>query len=58
MKEVVLQIPTLDSEQNIEIDVKINAEKKPQVQGRDRRLETDETLVEDRMLFFAGHQGA
>jgi len=25
MREVVLQIPTLDSEQNIEIEVRINA---------------------------------
>ena len=28
MKEIVLQIPTLDSEQNIEIDVKINGKKR------------------------------
>lgn len=28
MKEVVIQIPTLDAEQNIEIDVKINGRKK------------------------------
>ena len=28
MKEVVLQIPTLDAEQNVEIDVKINGRKK------------------------------
>ena len=50
MKEVVLQIPTLDAEQNIEIEVKIN--------GRTRSLkyrveivglETEETLVEDRI---------
>jgi len=49
MKEVVLQIPTLDAEQNIEIEVKIN--------GRTRSLkyrveivglETEDTLVEDR----------
>jgi hypothetical protein len=50
MKEVVLQIPTLDSEQNIEIDVKINGKKKTlkyrvEIVG----LETDETLVEDRI---------
>lgn len=28
MKEVVLYIPTLDAEQNVEIDVKINGRKK------------------------------
>ena len=28
MKEIVLQIPTLESEQNIEIDVKINGKKR------------------------------
>ncbi len=28
MKEIVLQIPTLENEQNIEIDVKINGRKK------------------------------
>ena len=28
MREVVLQIPTLDAEQNIEIDVKINGRRK------------------------------
>ena len=28
MREVVIQIPTLDAEQNIEIDVKINGRKK------------------------------
>ncbi|MEE9441908.1 MAG: hypothetical protein V3V99_04500 [candidate division Zixibacteria bacterium] len=28
MKEVVIQIPTLDAEQNIEIDVKINGRKR------------------------------
>ena len=50
MREVVLQIPTLDAEQNIEIEVRIN--------GRTRSLkyrveivglETEETLVEDRI---------
>ncbi len=51
MREVVVQIPTLDSEQNIEIEVKIN--------GRKRMLRyrveivgssSDEsTLVEDRV---------
>jgi len=50
MKEVVLQIPTLDSEQNIEIDVKINGKKRTlkyrvEIVG----LETDETIVEDRI---------
>ena len=28
MREIVLQIPTLESEQNIEIDVKINGKKR------------------------------
>lgn len=28
MKEIVLQIPTLDAEQNVEIDVKINGRKR------------------------------
>jgi hypothetical protein len=28
MREVVLQIPTLDSEQNVEIEVKINGKKR------------------------------
>jgi hypothetical protein len=50
MREVVLQIPTLDSEQNIEIDVKINGRKRTlkyrvEIVG----LETEETLVEDRI---------
>ncbi len=29
MREVVLQIPTLEAEQNIDIDVKINGKKRP-----------------------------
>ena len=50
MREVVLQIPTLDSEQNIEIEVKIN--------GRKRMLRyrveivgsaDEDTVVEDRV---------
>ncbi len=50
MREVVVQIPTLDSEQNIEIEVKIN--------GRKRMLRyrveivgssDDSTLIEDRV---------
>jgi hypothetical protein len=50
MKEIVLQIPTLDTEQNIEIDVKINGKKRilkyrVEIVG----LETDETIVEDRI---------
>ncbi len=50
MREIVLQIPTLDTEQNVEIDVKINGKKKTlkyrvEIVG----LETDETLVEDRI---------
>jgi hypothetical protein len=50
MREVVLQIPTLDSEQNIEIDVKINGKKRTlkyrvEIVG----LETEDTIVEDRI---------
>jgi hypothetical protein len=50
LREVVLQIPTLDTEQNIEIDVKINGKKRTlkyrvEIVG----LETDETIVEDRI---------
>ncbi|MBE0711731.1 MAG: hypothetical protein MUQ25_10630 [Candidatus Aminicenantes bacterium] len=50
MREVVLQIPTLDTEQNIEIDVKINGKKRTlkyrvEIVG----FETDETIVEDRI---------
>jgi hypothetical protein len=50
VREVVLQIPTLDTEQNIEIDVKINGKKRTlkyrvEIVG----LETDETIVEDRI---------
>jgi hypothetical protein len=29
MREVVLQIPTFEAEQNIDIDVKINGKRKP-----------------------------
>jgi hypothetical protein len=48
MREIVLQIPTLDSEQNVEIDVKINGKKRTlkyrvEIVG----LESDETIVED-----------
>ncbi len=50
MREVVLQIPTLDSEQNIEIEVKINGKKRTlryrvEIVG----FETAETVVEDRV---------
>ncbi len=50
MREIVLQIPTLDSEQNVEIDVKINGKKRTlkyrvEIVG----LETEETIVEDRI---------
>jgi hypothetical protein len=50
LREVVLQIPTLDTEQNIEIDVKINGKKRTlkyrvEIVG----FETDETIVEDRI---------
>jgi hypothetical protein len=50
LREVVLQIPTLDTEQNIEIDVKINGKKRTlkyrvEIVG----LETEETIVEDRI---------
>ena len=48
MREIVLQIPTLDSEQNVEIDVKINGKKRTlkyrvEIVG----LDSDETIVED-----------
>jgi len=50
MREVVLQIPTLDTEQNIEIEVKINGKKRTlryrvEIVG----LADDETMVEDRV---------
>jgi hypothetical protein len=50
MREVVLQIPTLDTEQNIEIEVRINGKKRTlryrvEIVG----LATDETVVEDRV---------
>jgi hypothetical protein len=50
MREVVLQIPTLDTEQNIEIEVKINGKKRTlryrvEIVG----FETAETVVEDRV---------
>jgi len=50
MREVVLQIPTLDSEQNIEIEVKINGKKRTlryrvEIIG----LADDATVVEDRV---------
>jgi hypothetical protein len=50
MREVVLQIPTLDSEQNIEIEVKINGKKRTlryrvEIVG----LADDATVVEDRV---------
>ena len=50
MREVVIQIPTVDAEQNIEIDVKINGRKrtmKYRVEIVD--WETDETIKEDRV---------
>ncbi len=48
MREIVLQIPTLDTEQNVEIDVKINGKKKTlkyrvEIVG----LESDDTIEED-----------
>jgi len=50
MREVVLQIPTLDTEQNIEIEVKINGKKRTlryrvEIVG----LADDATIVEDRV---------
>jgi hypothetical protein len=50
MREVSLQIPTLESEQNIEIEVRINGKKRTlhyrvEIVG----LETDDTLKEDRV---------
>jgi hypothetical protein len=50
MREVVLQIPTLDSEQNIEIEVKVNGRKRTlryrvEIIG----LMDDATVVEDRV---------
>jgi hypothetical protein len=50
MREVVLQIPTLDTEQNIEIEVRINGKKRTlryrvEIVG----LATDETVIEDRV---------
>jgi hypothetical protein len=50
MREVVLQIPTLDSEQNIEIEVKVNGRKRTlryrvEIIG----LTDDATVVEDRV---------
>lgn len=50
MKEVVLQIPTLEAEQNIEIEVKVNGKKrilKYRVEIVD--LKTDETLRENQV---------
>ncbi len=48
MREIVLQIPTLDTEQNVEIDVKINGKKRTlkyrvEIVG----LDSEETIVED-----------
>jgi len=50
MREVVLQIPTLDSEQNIEIEVKINGKKRTlryrvEIVG----LTDNTTVIEDRV---------
>ena len=50
MREVVLQIPTLDTEQNIEIEVKINGKKRTlryrvEIVG----LADEATFVEDRV---------
>ena len=50
MREVVLQIPTLEAEQNIEIEVKINGRKrilKYRVEIVD--LKSDETLRENQV---------
>jgi hypothetical protein len=50
MREVILQIPTLDTEQNIEIEVKINGKKRTlryrvEIIG----LADEATVVEDRV---------
>jgi hypothetical protein len=50
MREVVLQIPTLDTEQNIDIEVRINGKKRTlryrvEIVG----LDAGETVVEDRV---------
>ena len=50
MREIVLQIPILDTEQNIAIEVKINGKKRTlryrvEIIG----LATEETVVEDRV---------
>lgn len=50
MREVVLQIPTLESEQNIEIEVKINGKKRIlKYRVEIVNWETAETTVEDRV---------
>jgi regulation of enolase protein 1 (concanavalin A-like superfamily) len=50
MREVVLQIPTLESEQNIEIEVKINGKKRIlKYRVEIVNWETTETTVEDRV---------
>jgi hypothetical protein len=50
MREVVLQIPTLETEQNIEIDVKINGKKRTlKYRVEIVNWETAETVVEDRV---------
>lgn len=50
MREVVLQIPTLETEQNIEIEVKINGKKRTlKYRVEIVSWETDETTAEDRV---------
>ena len=50
MKEIVLQIPTLEAEQNIEIDVKINGKKRT-IKYRVEIIdwETDQPSTEDKI---------
>lgn len=50
MREVVIQIPAIDAEQNIEIDVKINGRKRTmKYRVEIVSWETDETITEDRI---------
>lgn len=50
MREVVIQIPAIDAEQNIEIDVKINGRKKTmKYRVEIISWETNETIREDRV---------
>jgi len=52
MKEIVLQIPTLDAEQNVEIDVKINGKKRT-IKYRVEIVEWEDTVsdTEEKITF-------